>query len=148
MVASGDLKDLRARRFIARIFLRKKTPPCEHQYGKSITVRHPSIHEKTLALLALQEKEEEEHFTPDDLDDVRDQNLQALLVLLPARLMDTVAKAAIYRGVCHMRKTKTAQAERRRRSLMSTKAKFNHNRTVQQKVPDATRIHSVASTIP
>lgn len=80
---------------------------------------------------------DEPPFTPDDPANVREQNLRALLVLLPAKIMDAVVKVAMDGAVLHRRRTATAEAERRRRSLLSSRAQFRHTRSEQAKV----RVH-------
>lgn len=71
-------------------------------------------------------EDDEEPFTPDDPAIVREQNLRALLVLLPAKVMKNVVKVAMEGAVLHRRRTATADAERRRRSLLSSRAQFRH----------------------
>ncbi|CAM9253696.1 unnamed protein product, partial [Ectocarpus sp. 4 AP-2014] len=72
------------------------------------------------------EDNDEEPFTPDDPAVVREQNLRALLVLLPAKLMNGVIKAAMEGAMLHTRRTATADAEKRRRSLLASRAQFRH----------------------
>lgn len=71
-------------------------------------------------------EEEETPFKSDDQIMVREQNLRALLVLLPAKIMKGVVKAAMEGALLHAQRTATAEAERRRRSLLSTRAEFRH----------------------
>lgn len=68
----------------------------------------------------------EDPFTPDDPAVVREQNLRALLVLLPAKVVKNVVKVAMEGAMLHRRRTATADAERRRRSLLSSRAQFRH----------------------
>lgn len=79
----------------------------------------------------MQAEEEENPFVPDDSATVREQNLRALLVLLPAKVMDGVVKAAMERAMLHSRRTATADAERQRRSLLLSRAQFRHTRRTQ-----------------
>eukprot|EP00903_Cladosiphon_okamuranus_P014760 g13677.t1 len=71
-----------------------------------------------------EEEDKEEPFMPDDPVVVREQNLRALLVLLPAKFMKGVVKAATEGAMLHTQRTATAEAERRRRLLLSSKAQF------------------------
>lgn len=52
-------------------------------------------------------------------------------MLLPAKVMDGVVKVAMEKALLHTRRTKTAEAERRRRSLLSSRAEFRHTRSGQ-----------------
>ncbi|CAM9333209.1 unnamed protein product [Ectocarpus fasciculatus] len=72
------------------------------------------------------EDDDDEPFTPDDPAVVREQNLRALLVLLPAKLMNGVIKSAMEGAMLHTRRTATADAEKRRRLLLSSRAQFRH----------------------
>lgn len=78
--------------------------------------------------------EEESEYEPDDPATVREQNVRALLVLLPARVVDVVVKKAMHLAILHMKREATAQAERRRRSLLATRAEYRHIRTSAPKV--------------
>lgn len=79
-------------------------------------------------------EDDEEPFTPDDPVIIREQNLRALLVLLPAKIMKGVVKAAMEGAMLHTRRTATAEAERRRRSLLLSKAQFRHTTASSPKV--------------
>lgn len=60
--------------------------------------------------------------------------MRALLVLLPARVVDIVVKEAMKLALLHIKRQATAQAERRRRSLLATRAEYRHIRTSVAKV--------------
>ncbi len=79
-------------------------------------------------------EEDEEPFTPDDPAIVREQNLRALLVLLPAKIMKGVVKVAMEGAMLHTQRIATAEAERRRRSLLSSRAQFRHTMTKPRRV--------------
>ncbi|CAN0155658.1 unnamed protein product [Scytosiphon promiscuus] len=83
------------------------------------------------------EEDSEEPFTPDDPAIVREQNLRALLVLLPAKVVKNVVKVAMDGAVLHRRRTATADAERRRRSLLSSRAQFRHTMHYPRKVGES-----------
>ena len=102
------------------------TPPQYQQTPSQpkVSPAHPS---------EAQEEEEEPPFAPDDPATVREQNLRALLVLLPAKVMDGVVKEAMERAMLHTRRTATADAERQRRSLLLSRAQFRHTRTQSSK---------------
>lgn len=74
------------------------------------------------------EEEEEEVAAPDRVVELREQTLRALLVMMPAKVMEFVLKTAVDRAVLHLRRTATAEAERQRHKLASSKAEFRHTR--------------------
>lgn len=55
-------------------------------------------------------------------------------MLLPAKVVSVVVRAAMEGAVLHARRTATAMAERRRRSLLSSRAQFRHNMEKNPKV--------------
>lgn len=83
---------------------------------------------------AAEEEKEEHPFTPDDPANVREQNLRALLVLLPAKVMDSVVKEAMEGAALYIRRKVTSEAERQRKSLASNRAEFRHTRKKEPKV--------------
>lgn len=65
-------------------------------------------------------------------------------MLLPAKVMKGVVKAAMEGAMLHTQRTATADAERRRRSLLSSKAPFRHTMTKSPTV-GASLVHPPAS---
>lgn len=53
---------------------------------------------------------------------------------MPAKIMKGVVKAAMEGAMLHSQRTATAEAERRRRSLLSSRAQFRYNITQSPKV--------------
>lgn len=77
----------------------------------------------------------------DDADAVREQNLRALLVSLPATFVDAVVKEALRKAVLEGQRLAYVRAESRRRRLLATSLEFRHTKSV------ATALHPTVRSL-